>query len=338
MLSARAQLLTLAVFLITIAGFDTVLYGHALQPGYLELRLIDTDQYSILWKKPANRGKPMAISAVLPKNCDQAKPSQSVWDGMAYLARWTARCTGGLEGGEIRIDGLDQTSTDVLVRFDFTDSTVESRRLTPGNSSFTVPAIPSRFEVVRTYLVLGFKHILEGIDHLMFVLALLILVKGVRRLVVTVTAFTLAHSLSLVGATLGLVQIPGPPVEAAIALSIMFVASEIMHSRSGNPGLTEKYPWVVAFIFGLLHGLGFAGALAQIGLPQSSIPTALLFFNVGVEIGQLFFIACVFSIIALGRAIISRINMPKMVWISTVPPYVIGSAAAFWTIQRLVNF
>ncbi len=338
MLSARAQILTLAVFLITIAGFGTVSYGHALQPGYLELRLIDTDQYSILWKKPANRGKPMAISAVLPKNCDQATPPQSVWDGMAYLARWTARCAGGLEGGEIRIDGLDQTSTDVLVRFDFTDNTVESRRLTPGNSSFTVPAIPSRFEVVRTYLVLGFKHILEGIDHLMFVLALLILVKGVRRLVVTVTAFTLAHSLSLVGATLGLVQIPGPPVEAAIALSIMFVASEIMHSRSGNPGLTEKYPWVVAFIFGLLHGLGFAGALAQIGLPQSSIPTALLFFNVGVEIGQLFFIACVFSIIALGRAIISRINMPKMAWISTVPPYVIGSAAAFWTIQRLVNF
>ena len=338
MLSARCQLLVLAAFLISITGFSTVSYGHALQPGYLELRLVDTDQYSVLWKKPANRGKPMAISAVLPENCDQAKPTQSVWDGMAYLARWTTLCTGGLEGGEIRIDGLDQTSTDVLVRFDFTDGTVESRRLTPENLFFTVPAIPSRFEVVRTYLVLGFKHILEGIDHLMFVLALLILVKGVRRLIVTVTAFTLAHSLSLVGATLGLVQIPGPPVEAAIALSIMFVASEIMHSRSGNPGLTEKYPWVVAFIFGLLHGLGFAGALAQIGLPQSSIPTALLFFNVGVEIGQLFFIACVFSIIALGRAIISRINMPKMAWISTVPPYVIGSAAAFWTIQRLVNF
>jgi len=338
MLSVRRQLLTLAVFLITMAGFSTISYGHALQPGYLELRLVDTDQYSILWKKPANRGKPMAIFAVLPENCDQADPPQSVWDGKAYLARWTARCTGGLEGGEIRIDGLDQTSTDVLIRFEFTDGTVESRRLTPGNSSFTVPTIPSRFEVVRTYLVLGFKHILEGIDHLMFVLALLILVKGVRLLIVTVTAFTLAHSLSLVCATLGLVRIPGPPVEAAIALSIMFVASEIMHSRSGNPGLTEKYPWVVAFIFGLLHGLGFAGALAQIGLPQSSIPTALLFFNVGVEIGQLFFIACVFIIIALGRAIINRINMPKMTWISTVPPYVIGSAAAFWTIQRLVNF
>jgi hypothetical protein len=257
---------------------------------------------------------------------------------MAYLARWTARCAGGLEGGEIRIDGLDQTSTDVLVRFDFTDGNVESRRLTPEDSSFTVPAIPSRFEVVRTYLVLGFKHILEGIDHLMFILALLILVKGKRRLVITVTAFTLAHSLTLAGATLQLVQIPGPPVEAAIALSIMFVASEIMHSRSGSPGLTEKYPWIVAFIFGLLHGFGFAGALAQIGLPQSSIPIALLFFNVGVEIGQLFFIACVFSIIVLGGAIISRISMPRMAWVSTVPPYIIGSAAAFWTIQRLVVF
>jgi hydrogenase/urease accessory protein HupE len=338
MRSVRGQLLALLAVLISIAGFANDSYGHALQPGYLELRLVDTDLYSVLWKKPANRGKPMAINAVLPENCDQAKPPQSVWDGMAYLARWTANCAGGLEGGVIRIDGLDQTSTDVLVRFDFSDGTVESRRLTPGDSFFTVPAIPSRFEVVRTYLLLGFKHILEGIDHLMFILALLILVKGKHRLVMTVTAFTLAHSLTLAGATLQLVQIPGPPVEAAIALSIMFVAAEIMHSRSGNPGLTEKYPWIVAFIFGLLHGFGFAGALAQIGLPQSSIPTALLFFNVGVEIGQLFFIACVFSIIALGGAIVSRINMPRIAWASTVPPYFIGSAAAFWTIQRLVDF
>jgi len=338
MLSIRGHLLVLAAFLISIACFDTVSYGHALQPGFLEVRLVDTDLYSVLWKKPANRGKPMAISAVLPENCDQTELSQSVWDGMAFLAHWTTRCAGGLEGGEISIDGLDQTSTDVLVRFDFADGRVESRRLTPGDSSFTIPTIPNRFEVVRTYLTLGFKHILEGIDHLMFVLALLILVKGLHRLVATVTAFTIAHSLTLVGATLGLVRIPGPPVEATIALSIMFVASEIMHSRSGSPGLTEKYPWIVAFIFGLLHGLGFAGALEQIGLPHSSIPIALLFFNLGVEIGQLFFIACVYSIIALGGVIIRHIRMPKIAWISTVPPYFIGSAAAFWTIQRLVDF
>lgn len=328
----------LAVLFISIVGCTAVSYGHALQPGYLELRLIDTDRYSVLWKKPANRGKPMAISPVLPEQCDQTRPPQMVWDGAAYLSRWTAHCRGGLEGGEIHIDGLDQTSTDVLIRFELTDGSVDSRRLTPGDSSFTIPTIPSHFEVVRTYLLLGFKHILEGIDHLMFVLALLILVKGKRRLVITVTSFTLAHSLTLVCATLGLVTIPGPPVEAVIALSIMFVASEIIHGRSGNSGLTEKYPWVVAFIFGLLHGLGFAGALAQIGLPQSAIPIALLFFNVGVEAGQLFFIVCVFSIILVGKEIISRLNTQKMMWVSNVPPYFIGSVAAFWIIQRLVNF
>ena len=328
----------LAVLFVSIGGCAAVSYGHALQPGYLELRLVNTDRYSVLWKNPANRGKPMAISPVLPEHCDQTRPPQMVWDGVAYLARWTAHCSGGLEGGEIHIDGLDQTSTDVLIRFEFTDGSVDSRRLTPGDSSFTIPTIPSHFEVVRTYLLLGFKHILEGIDHLMFVLALLILVKGKRRLVITVTSFTLAHSLTLVCATLGLVTIPGPPVEAAIALSIMFVASEIIHGRLGNSGLTEKYPWVVAFIFGLLHGLGFAGALAQIGLPQSAIPIALLFFNVGVETGQLFFIVCVFSIILVGKEIIGRFNTQKIMWVSNVPPYFIGSVAAFWTIQRLVNF
>ena len=134
---------------------------------------------------------------------------------------------------------------------------------------------------MQTYLLLGFKHILSGVDHLVFVLALLLLVNGVRRLIITVTAFTIAHSLTLAGATLGFVQMPGPPIEAVIALSIAFVASEIIHSRRGKPGLTEQYPWVVAFTFGLLHGFGFAGALAQIGLPRTSIPIALLFFKIG---------------------------------------------------------
>jgi hydrogenase/urease accessory protein HupE len=338
---ARRRALTLVVLAAGLAGLPElapVAYGHALQPGYMEVQRVDDDLYSVLWKIPSSKSRPMAISAVLPENCDQRSSSQAVWDGMAFLARWSTRCTDGLEGGEIRIEGLDQTSTDVLVRFDFADGTAESRRLTPEESSFTIPAIPSRLEVVRTYLVLGFRHILDGIDHLMFVLALLILVNGARRLVVTVTAFTLAHSFTLVGATVGLIRVPAPPVEAAIALSIMFVASEIMHSRAGKPGLTEQYPWVVAFIFGLLHGLGFAGALAQIGLPKASIPPALLFFNVGVEFGQLFFIGCVFLVMGAGRSLVHRINMPRLAWASAVPPYVIGSAAAFWTLQRLAEF
>ena len=338
MLSLGRRVIALMAFLVGVFASVASSHGHALQPGYLELRLIGDDVYAVVWKKPAIKSQPMAISAQLPENCDPRTSVQPIWDGAAYVARWTTQCSGGVEGGTILIDGLDRTSTDVLVRFDFTDGVTETRRLTPGDPSFTVPSQPTRLEVVRTYLLLGIEHILSGFDHLLFVLALLILVNGVRRLIFTVTAFTLAHSLTLAGATLGFVNMPGPPIEATIALSIMFVAAEIIHSRQGHPGLTKKYPWVVAFTFGLLHGFGFAGALAQIGLPQTSIPMALLFFNVGVEVGQLLFIASVIGAMALARRITRRIDLPQPVWAWAVPPYAIGGLAAFWVIQRIAAF
>jgi hydrogenase/urease accessory protein HupE len=338
MIFAGKRFLALMAFLVGVLGFVALSHGHALQPGYLELRLIDKDLYAVVWKTPASDGRPMAISARLPENCDPRTPGQPIWNGAAYVARWTASCPGGLEGGVIHVVGLDRTSTDVLVRFDFADGVTEARRLTPDNSSFTVPIQPSRLEVVRTYFLLGVEHILSGIDHLLFVLALLLLVKGVRRVIVTVTAFTVAHSLTLAGAALGFVHMPGPPIEAVIALSIVFVALEIIHSRRERPGLTERYPWVVAFTFGLLHGFGFAGALSEIGLPQNSIPIALLFFNVGVEVGQLLFIAFVFAMIALARRITRRINIPRPAWSWAVPPYAIGSLAVFWVIQRIAAF
>ncbi len=338
MLSAGRKILALLAFMVVALGSATLSHGHALQPGYLELRLIDTGLYEVVWKTPAIGKRPMAITAKLPQNCDPRTPGQPVWDGGAYITRWTANCPGGLEGGVIHIEGLDKTSTDVLVRFDFADGVNEAYRLTPGDPSFTVPSKPNSLEVAQTYLLLGVDHILLGIDHLAFVLALLLLVKGIRRIIVTITAFTLAHSLTLAGATLGFVNMLIPPIEAVIALSIVFVASEIIHARRGNPGLTVKYPWVVAFTFGLLHGFGFAGALSEIGLPHSSIPIALLFFNVGVEIGQLLFIACVFAVIALARHIARRINVPQPAWAWAVPPYAIGGVAAFWVIQRIAAF
>lgn len=336
--SAARLVLALMVFLVGAVGFGASSHGHALQPGYLELRLIDMDLYAVVWKVPATSGRPMAIAARLPESCDPRTPGQSIWDGAAYVARWTASCPGGLEGGVIQVDGLDQTSTDVLVRFDFADGVTQAHRLTAGEPSFTVPSQPNGLEVARTYFMFGVEHILLGIDHLLFVLALLLLVKGTRRIIATVTAFTIAHSITLAGATLGLVHMPGPPIEAAIALSIAFVASEIVHSRRGKPGLTERYPWVVAFTFGLLHGFGFAGALTEIGLPQKSIPIALLFFNLGVEAGQLLFIAAVFAIIALARQVARLISLPRLTWAWAVPPYVIGSLAVFWVIQRLAAF
>ena len=197
------------------------------------------------------------------------------------------------------LTGLAATMTDVLVRIENLDGTTQVTRVTPSSPSFVVSAAPGALEVCRTYLVLGVEHILFGVDHLLFVLALLILVKGWRKLVGTITAFTVAHSITLAAATLGFVHVPSKPVEATIALSIVFVACEIVHRRSGRTGLTEAWPWVIAFTFGLLHGLGFAGALREVGLPQNAIPLALLFFNVGVELGQLLFIGLVMAVIAL---------------------------------------
>ena len=189
-------------------------------------------------------------------------------------------------------------------------------------------------DVATTYTALGIEHILLGVDHLLFVLALLILVRGARRIALTITAFTLAHSLTLVAATLGWLSLPGAPVEAVIALSIAFLAREIAMSWRGHASLTERLPWLVAFVFGLLHGLGFAGALAEIGLPQKAIPVALLCFNVGVELGQLLFVAVMLALAWSARALLAR-------WQSTlrwVPPYAIGGIASFWLIERIAAF
>ena len=189
-------------------------------------------------------------------------------------------------------------------------------------------------EIAWAYTVLGVEHILGGIDHLLFVLALLLIVRGGKRIVVTITAFTVAHSITLVSASLGLVAVPGPPVEAIIALSIIFVASEVVHGLQGKAGLTARAPWIVAFSFGLLHGFGFAGALAEVGLPQVDIPIALLMFNVGVEIGQLLFVAACLLIAGIANRVFPR----SLAWVSPLAAYAIGTVATFWTIERVVSF
>ena len=239
---------------------------------------------------------------------------------------------------EIGVKGLSATMTDVLVRLARADGSVQVVRLTPSTPAFVVAATPGSWEVARTYTLLGVEHILRGIDHLLFVLALMLLVRNKWMLVKTITAFTVAHSVTLAAATLGWVRVSQPPVEAVIALSIVFVAGEIIRARQLKPGLTQRYPWVVAFTFGLLHGLGFASALAEVGLPQLSIPVALLFFNIGVEIGQLMFIAAVFAVIATGRWAGHRIALPQLQWLWRIPPYAIGGIASYWVIERVAAF
>ncbi len=328
-----------SLLLVLLAAFAPGAFAHEVRPAYLELRQTGPETYDALWKVPG-RGDNLRLGLYveLPSDARNLTEPRGAMVNNAFTERWTVQRPGGLTGGTIHIAGLSATMTDVLVRLERLDGTTQVMRLTPSAPSFVVEAVPRAMQVARTYLALGVEHILGGIDHLLFVLALLILVKGTRRLIWTVTAFTVAHSLTLAGATLGFVHVPGPPVEAAIALSIVFVAAEIVHGRQGAAGLTERFPWVVAFTFGLLHGLGFASALNEVGLPQSAIPVALLFFNVGVEIGQLLFIVSVFAVIALARQVTRRIAVPQPAWAWRIPPYAIGSVAAFWVIQRITAF
>jgi hydrogenase/urease accessory protein HupE len=319
-------------------------FSDELRPGYLQMRQISPGSYDLLFKIPA-RGDDLrlAIYVKLPEGTqDTELPRASFVDG-AYVERRTIRRDGGLAGQAVSIEGLSATSTDVLVRVESLEGAVQTERLSRTKTLFVVQAVPGSGEVAATYLRLGVEHILFGFDHLLFVLALVILVRDCRRVAITVTAFTVAHSITLVAATLGYVNVPGPPVEATIALSIMLVSVEILNASREKPSLTARQPWLVAFSFGLLHGFGFAGALADVGLPQHAIPVALLFFNLGVEIGQLAFVAAVLGTGRLFYTVIALRLEPALMHravnrLDVISAYAIGTVAAFWLIDRTFAF
>jgi HupE / UreJ protein len=309
-------------------------HADVFRPAYLELREIGDGRYDVLWKVPAQGGQRLALQVRFPQGTEQLSvPVEVLGDG-AYAAHWRIRREGGLVGERVRIEGVASGLTDVIVRIERADGTSQVERLPPEQSAFVVKAPTGTGEIAWSYLVLGVGHILGGFDHLLFVLALMLVCRGGWMLVKTVTAFTVAHSITLTAATLGLVHVPQRPVEAAIALSIVFVAAEILHGRQGREGITARAPWIVAFAFGLLHGFGFAGALAEVGLPQTAIPVALLMFNVGVELGQLLFI----SVVLVLRAGVFRLAVRWPAWSPYPLPYAIGTVAMFWVIERVGGF
>jgi hydrogenase/urease accessory protein HupE len=322
-----------AVFMFLF--FAATAGAHEVRPGYLQLNETAADQFEVFWKVPARGDLRLGIYALLPDNCEESSRVVTRSVGGSYTDTWSVNCPGGLEGGSIYIDGLAATLTDVLVQITLLDETSRVSRLTSSAPSFVVPAAPTWTQTAVTYLGLGVEHILLGIDHLLFVLALLLLVRGLRQVLLTITAFTLAHSITLAAATLGWINVPQTPVEAVIALSIVLVAAEIVHRERGVSSLAQQWPWAIAFTFGLLHGFGFAGALNEIGLPQQAIPLALLFFNIGVEFGQILFIVAVYAAWALFRRLL--VGLPKPIT-SYGPAYIIGTLAAFWTIERIVGF
>lgn len=324
---------TVGFILIFVAS---VCKADEIRPAYLELKEQSNDFFTILWKVPAKGEKKLSLNIEFPSNCNNTTSIDSQLISNAYIQRWTMTCAGGLANNTISIPALQFTNTDVLLRAELLNNISLTAHLTPTEYSYKVPEKASSLKIIKTYIKLGIMHILLGIDHLLFVFALFLIVKSSHLLFWTITAFTLSHSITLAGATLGLVFVPQKPVEAIIALSILFLAIEITHVQQGKMSIAAEKPWLVAFIFGLLHGFGFAGALAEVGLPEHAISLALIFFNIGVELGQLIFIV---AVLIVGWFFVNIFKLSiAIAWTKMITVYSIGSISAFWLIERISTF
>ncbi|MFN0056647.1 MAG: HupE/UreJ family protein [Planctomycetales bacterium] len=305
--------------------------AHETRSAYLEITQTGDETYDIFWRVPAMGELRLGIYVHLPEGCQATSAMRGGIVDSVSLERWTAHCPGGLTDKTISIDGLSSTMIDVLARVVRLDGKVQTARLSPSAATFVVAASPNRWQVALSFLQLGIEHILLGVDHLLFVLGLLLIVAGPLRLVKTITAFTVAHSLTLALATLGYVHIPAPPLNAAIALSILFLGPEVIRVWRGESSFTIRHPWIVAFLFGLLHGFGFASGLSELGISGSELVFSLLMFNLGVEIGQLGFVSIVLTLLRSFQ--ILEIHWPQ--WVRSLPGYGVGTLGAFWTLQRV---
>jgi hypothetical protein len=305
-------------------------WAHETRPGYLELRETTGGSYDLLWKRPAGGEVEIRIAPAVPDGCRFDGGEGVQLTPGAVVVRGELNCTDGLAGKTLSITGLEATITDVLVRIEHADGRVESHLLKPMTPAVELGAATTAWQRAGSYLRLGIEHILLGVDHLLCVLGLMLLVANRWMLVKTITAFTIAHSITLALATLGYASAPAAPLNAAIALSIFFLAVEIVRLSRGGTSLSIRHPWLIAFAFGLLHGFGFASGLTAMGLPQAEIPLALLLFNVGVEIGQLAFVLLVLGLMRSFDVL--ELRWPRFA--SWLPVYAIGSLGAFWTIQR----
>jgi hydrogenase/urease accessory protein HupE len=320
-----------------LLGAPSATRAHEVRPAYLELRETAPGLYAVLWRTPVLSGRRLPVTLELPSELHETTPPTERELSDSLVERRVVRAeSGSLAGSRIAFRGLEATITDVLVRVSRLDGTSETTLVRPSRPWLELAGAMSPFAVARVYVGHGIEHILLGIDHLLFVLALTLLVPSRRVLFATITAFTLAHSLTLALATLGFVRVPGPPVEATIALSTLLLAGELAHRDRGPRTLTARWPWLVAFGFGLLHGFGFAGALTALGLPQGEVPLALFAFNVGVELGQLAFIAVVLALRGAARRLLRAPATERLALRGA--SYAIGSAAAFWLCERLAAF
>lgn len=311
--------------------------AHESRPAYLEINETAAGHYDVLWRTPVLSGMRLPIALRFADGVRTVVgPVESELNDSLIERRMIDVGPTGRVGQRIEFIGLQASITDVLVRVSRLDGSLTTTLVHPAQPWIDIAATPGALSVAGAFVAHGIQHILGGFDHLLFVFGLLLLVGNGWMLVKTITAFTLAHSITLALAALGAVQLPGPPVEATIALSILLLAVEIARKNRGETSFTLQWPWVVAFCFGLLHGFGFAGALAQIGLPQRDLPLALFTFNVGVEIGQLMFVAAVLGL----RALLLRCRLPELarLYARPIASYGLGTLAAFWFFERVSSF
>ena len=316
-----------------LLAYASLGHGHAFAPALLEFNEQPTGQIAVRWKQPTVQVAGSALQPLLPPNCQTIDRPAVFAEGTGAVLSWNMDCADSLVGQTIEVSGIARSRADVLLRIQLADGHVMQQVLTPDQPAYTVPERETLLDIMLSYGQLGVEHILSGFDHLLFVLALILLIHGVRLLVWTITAFTIGHSITLALAVLGVVQIPQQPVEWLIALSIFFLAVELARRTDDIPTLLQRRPWLVAGLFGLLHGLGFAGALREVGLPEGDIPLALVSFNLGIEVGQLAFVGVVLVALLLLRMIPLRWPMQSFRPIH-IPAYFIGSLAAFWCIER----
>lgn len=321
----------LVALVVASLGYTAPALAHEVRPAALRIVETGPTTYDVTWKRPARGQAVLRLTPIFPPDCEPLGTSGGIRGGSS-VERTVLRCEQTLSGREVLIDGLESTLIDALATVELRGGDVQSVLLRPDAPRFQVARTPTRTEVARSYFGLGVEHILLGVDHLLFVLGLLLILSGWRRLLAAITAFTVAHSITLALASLDLVRVPQAPVEAVIALSILFLATEFAHQLRGEEGWTARRPWSVSFLVGLLHGLGFAGALAEVGLPQSEIPMALFTFNLGVEAGQLLFVAAVLIMLAGARRFVG--GAPR--WASVTAAYGMGSVSAYWFVERSI--
>ncbi|MCP5146076.1 MAG: HupE/UreJ family protein [Gammaproteobacteria bacterium] len=304
--------------------------AHQLDPAFLGLREFAPNRFAVTWKLSVEGGLANVLAPEFPAACEVDGDVRSRMDVRVRILHGTLACREPLPGQRIAIEGLPATHTDALLHVEYLAGDMFDARLTPAVPAIVIGKPNSAGQVAMQYLLLGIQHIIEGIDHLLFVLGLFIVVVGYRRLLWTVTAFTLAHTLTLATAVLGWIRLPAAPVEVGIALSILLLAVEA--TRPAAASVTQRQPWASAFTFGLLHGLGFAGALLDIGLPARSLGIALAAFNAGVEIGQLMFIAVLLCFVLLLR----RLAPAGARSFRVSAAYLMGPVAVFWILQRSI--